>query len=170
MFLLFTVSVFLPISVLAEETKLAYVDLQVALSSSNAGKLAREMFKGEVDRIQKDLDVKQNELTRLKDELEKQGFLLSEEAKIEKEREYQDKLKAVQRYYQDAQEELQGKDTALTRSILIDLRRIIVSIGQEEGYTMILERNESSVLFAKESADLTGELIKRLNEVKKPGL
>ena len=45
-----------------------------------------------------------------------------------------------------------------------------MSIGQEQGHTMILERNESSVLFAKESADLTGELIKRLNEVKKPGL
>ena len=168
MSLLFSISVFLPLSVSAEESKLAYVDLQAALSSSNAGKSAREMFKGEVDLIQKDLDVKQNELTRLKDELEKQGFLLSEEAKIEKEREYQDKLKAVQRYYQDAQEELQGKDAELTRSILIDLRRIIVNIGQEKDYTLILEKNESSVPFAKESADLTGEVIKRLNEVKKP--
>jgi outer membrane protein len=106
MFVLFTVSVFLPLSASAEETKLGYVDLQSALSSSNAGKSAREMFKGEVDRIQKDLDVKQNDLTRLKDELENQGLLLSAEAKVKKEKEYQDKLKAVQRYYQDAQEEL----------------------------------------------------------------
>jgi len=169
-YLLFTVSVFSPLSALAEDAGLAYVDLQAALSSSDAGKSARQMFKVEVDRIQKDLDVKQNDLTRLKDELEKQGFLLSEEAKAEKEREYQDKLKAVQRFYQDAQEELQGKDTELTRSILVDLRRIITDIGREKGYVMILEKNESSVLFARESADLTGEVIKRLNEEKNPGL
>ena len=168
MSLLFTVLVFFPMSAFAEETKLAYVDLQAALSTSSAGKSARDMFQREVDRIQKDLYVKQNDLKRLKDELEKQGLLLSEETKVEKEREYQDKLKAVQRYYQDAQEELQGKDAELTRSILIDLRRIIVNIGQEKGYDMILERNESSVLFAKESADLTSEVIKRLNEAKKP--
>ncbi|MBE9536564.1 MAG: OmpH family outer membrane protein [Proteobacteria bacterium] len=168
MSLLFTVSFFLPLPVSAEETKLAYVDLQVALSTSNAGKSAKEMFQREVDRIQKDLDIKQNDLKRLKDELEKQGLLLSEETKVEKEREYQDKLKAVQRYYQDAQEELQGKDAELTRSVLINLRRIIVNIGQEKGYDMILERNESSVLYAKESADLTSEVIKRLNEAKAP--
>lgn len=165
---LFLVSLFLPLSVSAEETKMAYVDLQLALGSSNAGKSARNMFKGEVDRIQKDLDIRQNELKRLKDELDTQGLLLSEEAKMRKEKEYQEKLKAVQRYYQDAQEELQGKDAELTRSILIDLRKIIVDLGKEKDYTMILERNESSVLYAKDSADLTAELVKRLNELKKP--
>lgn len=153
----------------AEGPSIAYVDLQMALNGSAAGKAAREVFKGEVERIQKDLDAKQNELEKLKNELEKQAMLLSPEAKAEKEKEYQEKIKIVQRFYQDAQEELQGKDTQLTKSILLDMKNIISALGKEKGYTVILEKNESSILYGDQSADITEEVVKRLNGAKKKG-
>lgn len=155
------------LSISAEEVLIGYVDLQEALNSSNAGKEARQVFKVEVDRIQKDLDKRQEELKKMKEELEKKALLLSEETRVAKEQAYQEKLKSFQRFYQDAQDELKGKDSQLTRNIIIDLRKVISKLGQEKGYTLILERSESNLLFASEKIDLTSEVVKMANEGKK---
>jgi len=151
-------------SVQAAEIKVAYVDMQEALNISEAGKKAKEVFKGEVDRLQKDLDKHQAELKAMNDELEKQSLILSEETRLKKEKEYQEKLKEFQRFYQDSQEKLQEKDAQLTRTIIIDLRNIIAGMGRDKGYTFILEKNESNMLYADKSIDLTADVVKKYNE------
>lgn len=152
------------LSIASEGNRVVYVDLQEALNSADSGKKAKEVFKVEVDRIQKDLDKKQGELKAMKEELEKRALLLSEETRVKKEQEYQEKLKKFQRFYQDAQDELKSKDAQLTRNIIIDLRKVITKLGQEKGYAMILERTESNVLYAPKENDITSEVVKRLNE------
>lgn len=152
------------LSIASEGNRVVYVDLQEALNSADSGKKAKEIFKVEVDRIQKDLDKKQDELKSMKDDLEKKALLLSEETRVKKEQEYQEKLKKFQRFYQDAQDKLKSKDEQLTRNIMIDLRKVITRLGQEKGYAMILEKNESNVLYAPRENDITSEVVKRLNE------
>jgi outer membrane protein len=152
------------LSIASEGNRIVYIDLQEALNSADSGKKAKEVFKVEVDRIQKDLDKKQDELKTMKDELEKRALLLSEETRVKKEQEYQEKLKKFQRFYQDAQDDLKGKDAQLTRNIIIDLRKVITKLGEEKGYAMILEKNESNVLYAPKENDITSEVVKRLNE------
>lgn len=146
------------------DVKIAYVDLQEALNSSDAGKKAKDVFKVEVDRLQDDLDKRQEELKKVGEELEKQGYLLSEETRAKKEKEYQEKIKDFKRFYQDSQEKLQGKDAQLTKKILIDLRGIITKIGQDGGYSMIFEASEGKILYAPKALDLTSEVIKKYNE------
>lgn len=143
--------------------KIGYVDMQEALNVSDAGKKAKDVFKGEVERLQKDLDKQQEELKKMNEELEKQAFLLSEETRAKKEKEYQEKLKNFKRFYQDSQEKLQEKDGQLTRKIIIDLRKVIEEMGAEQGYTLIFEKNESSLLYADKGVDLTNEVVKRYN-------
>ena len=143
--------------------KIAYVDMQEALNTADAGKKAKEVFKGEVDRLQKDLDKQQEELKSMNEELEKQAYLLSDETRAKKEKEYQEKLKNFKRFYQDSQEKLQEKDAQLTRKIIIDLRKIIEELGKEKGYTLIFEKSESSLLYADKGIDLTGEVVKKYN-------
>ena len=154
-------------TIAAEEVKIGYVDLQEALNSSDSGKKAKEVFKGEVDRLQRILKRQEEELKSMKDELEKQALLLSTDVRRNREREYQETLKKFQRFYQDSQEDLKSKDAQLTKMILIDLRDVILKMGEEEGYTIILEKNESSILYAPKTVDLTSEVIKRLNEGRK---
>lgn len=141
-------------------TKIGYIDLQKALNESEAGKEAKASFNKRVEELQKVLDEKQNELKKLQEELEKQKGLLTTEAKGEKEKVYQQKLKDVQRFAKDSQEELQQKDAELTKKILKDLREVIKKIGTDEGYTIILEKGDSLVLFAAEGVDITDKVIK----------
>lgn len=147
--------------------KIGYIDLQRALNESDAGKEAKATFNKRVEELQKVLDEKQNELKKLQDEMEKQKGLLTPEARAEKEKVYQQKLKDVQRFAKDSQEELQQKDAEMTKKILRDLRDIIKKIGNEEGYTIILERGDAFVLYAAEGVDITEKVIKAYGKTRK---
>lgn len=152
----------------AEKTvKIGYVDLQKALNESDAGKEAKVVFNKRVEELQKTLDEKQGELKKLKEEMEKQKGLLTSEAREEKEKTYQQKQKELQRLAKDSQEELQQKDMEMTKKILIDLRDVIKKLGSDEGYTLIVEKAESFVLYASEGVEITDKVIKIYNKAKK---
>ncbi len=106
-------------------------------------------------------------MKNLKADLEKQAVLLSEEARAEKERAYQKKLKDFQRFTKDIQDELQQRDADFTRRIIDEIFEIVEQLGAEENYSVILEKTESSLLYADESIDLTDKIIEILDAKKK---
>jgi outer membrane protein len=167
--LVLALSILAVIPALAAEVKLGYVDLQKALNLSESGKAAKEKIQKKVKEHEGAIDARQKELKKLKDELEKQVLLLSDEARGAKERDYQQKLKDFQRYTKDIQEELQQQDADFTRQILEDLFKVIKGIGEKEGYTMIFEQSESSLLFADDKIDLTDKVIKAYDAQGKKG-
>ena len=85
----------------AEPIKIAYVDIQKALNLCEAGKAAKKQMMLEVERMRKNFAGKQKELEKLKDDLEKRGLVLSEAAREEKGRDYQAKLRDLQRMERD---------------------------------------------------------------------
>lgn len=145
---------------LAGETKIAFIDLQKALNLSAAGKAAKEKIGVKVKEYEILIDSRQEELKKAKEELEKKALLLSESARADKERDYQQKLKEFQRYTKDIQEELQQQDADHTRRILEDIFSVIKSIGETENFTLVLEKTESSILYADDQIDLTAKVIK----------
>ncbi|MBW4053802.1 MAG: OmpH family outer membrane protein [Proteobacteria bacterium] len=153
-------------SVFAADLKLGYIDMQRALTTSDAGKEAKEQLATKVKKFQDEINVKQEELKKLKEELEKQGTMLSDSSRAAKEKDYQNKLKDFQRFTKDAQDELQGKDEELTRRILEGMEKVIKEYGQQNGYTFIFVKNES-MLFVDEKADLTDAVLKLFNSGRK---
>jgi len=153
-------------TVFAADVKLGYIDMQRALNGSEAGKEAKEQLAARVKKYQDEINVKQEDLKKLKDELEKQGMLLSDSARAAKEKDYQNKLKDFQRFTKDAQDELQGKDEEFTRKILEQMEKIIQEYGRKNGYTFIFVRNES-MLFVDDKTDLTEEVLKLFNANRK---
>lgn len=149
--------------VIAQEAKIGYIDLQKALNMSAAGKEAKEEIRKKVESYDAEVKAKQEELKKLKADLEKQAMLLSEDARSAKEREYQQKVKDYQRLTKDIQEELQQEDADFTRKIIEDLLKVVQALGKREGYTVILEKTESAMLYGDESVDLTDQLIEAFN-------
>ena len=151
--------------VMAETQKIGYVDLQKALNLSTAGKEAKEKIKAKVQTYDAEVRQRQEELKKLKDDLEKQAMLLSEEARNAKERDYQQKVKDYQRFTKDIQETLQQTDADLTRKILESLLKVVQEVGKSEGYTIVLEKTESSIVYADESIDISDEVIKAFDKL-----
>lgn len=148
------------------ETKIAYVDLQKALNLSKAGVQAKSEIAAQVKKYEEEFKSKQEELQKLKSELEKQAVLLSDSAKAQKERDFQQNVKELQRFQKDVKEELQQRDADATKKILSQLFEILQKLGKDGGYQMIIEKNEGAVIYADESVDLTDELIKAFDAKK----
>lgn len=148
------------------ETKIAYVDLQKALNLSKAGVAAKSEIAAQVKKYEAEFKAKQEDLKKLKADLEKQAVLLSDSAKAQKEHDFQQTVKELQRFQKDVKEELQLKDNEHTKRILNQLFEILQKLGKDGGYSMIVEKNEGAVIYADESIDLTDELIKAFDAAK----
>ncbi len=148
----------------AEPAKIGVVDLQRCLNESRMGKKYKAEFTAEADRRKAELEKEEADLKALREEIEKQGLVLSETARAEKERAYKERLAAFKAKFQESQQALQRKDQELTRRILRDLQKVVQKLGETEGYTLILERQEGGVLFLPKAIDITDEVIRRYDE------
>ncbi|AJE03724.1 OmpH family outer membrane protein [Geobacter pickeringii] len=155
-----------PVAFGADGVKLGYIDMQKALNLSEAGKEAKEQLAAKVKKYQDEINGKQEELKKLKDDLEKQSVLLSEAARSAKEKDYQQKLKEFQRFTKDAQDELQARDEEFTKKIIEELERLVQEFGRKNGYTFIFVRNEG-MIFVDDKADVTDEVLKSFNSTRK---
>jgi len=147
--------------------KIGYVDLQKALNDSYAGQRAKKTMTDLITAKQKSVDDKASEIERLRSEIDKQATVLSPEVKKQKEERLEREIRDYQRMVRDTQEELQKKEADLTNSIIKDLRDIVKKIGEEEGYTIILEQAEGIILYSSPDYDLTEKVIKRYDQIQK---
>ncbi|MFN3395217.1 MAG: OmpH family outer membrane protein [Thermodesulfovibrionales bacterium] len=166
LFLCFAVMFFLTGNISAQEVKIGYVDLRLALNESEAGKKAKTELESMIKIKQAAIDEKGKAIDKLKGDLEKQASVLSEGARKSKEEEIERHIREYQRLVQDSQAEVKKKESELTGSILKELREIIDKIGKEENYTLILENVEGLILYSKKDIDLTEKVIKTYNETK----
>ncbi len=148
----------------AEGTKIGVVDLQRCLAESKVGKRYKAEFSAKADAVDADLKKKETHLKELREVLEKQGLVLSQSAKAEKEKEYRQKLDAFKEQLRASQQTLQKQDQELTARIFRDLQAVVKEIGEAGGYGLIVERQEGGVLFVPKDADITEEVIRRYDQ------
>lgn len=141
----------------------AFIDLQKALNLSDAGVKAKAEIGQQVKKYEAKVAAEQEALKEMKKELDKQAVLLSDDARGKKEREFQQRAKEFQRFTKDIQEELQQKDADFTKKIIDEILKTARKIGKDKGYTVILEKSESSIIYGDSTVDLTDDVIKAYN-------
>jgi outer membrane protein len=154
-------------SVWAADLKMAYVDIQRAVNECNAGKDAKKVITKDVEKFQRLIAEKQKELQTIKESSEKQTLMMTPDARANKEKEYQNKLREFQRWGEDSQNEINQKRMEMERNISAGLQKVIQKVGADEGYTLILEKNENIVLYVSKALDITDRVIKAFDAQKK---
>lgn len=151
---------------LAESLRIGYVDLQRALNQSATGKAALEKLKKEIEKENSVLKEREEEVKKLEEELTKQGFMMKEAERERKTEEYRRKGRDLDRYKEDTRRDIMMRERDMTARIVSELIKLTQKIGQEEGFTIIMEKGDT-VLYAADNVDLTDKLIKRYDEQKK---
>jgi outer membrane protein len=147
--------------------KIGAVDIQRALNECDAGKEAKKALTKEVEKFQRLVAEKQKELQDMKESLEKQVMMLTPEVRGTREKELQTRLRDVQRWGEDVQNEINQRRAEMERNIVVGLQKVVQKLGADEGYTLILEKSQNSVLFASKSIDMTDLVIKAYDVQKK---
>jgi outer membrane protein len=149
------------------ELKVGSVDIQKAMNECQAGIEAKKAITKEMEKLQKLFGDRQKELQVMKESLDKQAPMLKPDARAAKEKEFQTKVRDYQRWLEDNQKEIQAKGLEMERTIAQGLQQVIKKIGEEEGYTFVLEKNENIVLFSSKAIDITDRVIKAFDAQKK---
>lgn len=143
--------------------KVAYVDIQKALELTKSGQKVQKEFKAEVDSEQKAIDKKKVEYEGIKESLDKQRGSLNENAVREKEESLLSLEKELKRSFQDSQEKLRRKNATLVGELVKKMRELIETLGKEEGYNLILEKNSQGLIFADPAMDITETVVKKFD-------
>jgi outer membrane protein len=144
--------------------RVAVIDVQKVLQTSNAGKAATERLKKmqeeRVSRAQK-LD---EEVRNLDNEINSKKLSLSEDKLADMAKQLSDKKISMQRYAQDAEREV----TEARDKTLLELQNkilpVIDGIGKEMGLAMIFNKFESGLVYASDAIDITDTVVKRFND------
>jgi outer membrane protein len=151
---------------MAEDLKIGLVDFQQALNEVEEGKRAKTALKSQFESKQVALNAKQEGLKRLKDEIEAKRAALSADAMRQKEAEYRDQFLDLQKTLAQFRQEMATREAELTQGIVIRLKKTVDSIGKSEGYTIIFEKSQDTVLYAGAAMDLTTKVISAFNSGK----
>lgn len=146
---------------------IGYVDIRKALETVDAGKSAKSQLEKEVQAKQSELEKAKASFQKEYEGFEKRAAILNESAKAAKQAELQKKYMDLQKSMADSQQELQKRDRDLTEPIVTELKGIIEGLAKEKSYAMVLEKNESGVLYADAGNDLTAAAIERFNQKNK---
>jgi outer membrane protein len=159
---------FLAQAVLAADTgKIAVIDLQTCVRDSIEGRRLFESLKKTKEEMQKKLDVRQEELLKFKDELDKQGMMLSLDAREDKEKEFERRKRELKYYYEDLTEEMRKEEAEARGNIIKELEKVVTEIGTKGGYRLIVERRSSGVMYFDKAIDMTAEVIKAYDDLKR---
>lgn len=144
--------------------KVAIVDLKKAVSQSASGKSAEGKLKSLADKMQQEFKPKQERVKRLREELETQRFVLSKEARQDRELDIVKQTRDLERELEAAQEELQIAERKLTQPILENTLSSVKALARDEGIDLVLERSNPALIYYGEALDITDKVIERLNK------
>jgi len=148
----------------ASAEKFGFVNLREALMDSEPGDKMEADIKKAFERKKVQLQQKEAEMKRLKDDLEKQRSVLKADAFREKETNYQSKLREYQRMVEDANREMALKEQELGAKLIPELAKVIESLGEKEGYTAIFSIDNPVVVYRSKGVDITKKVIEEFNK------
>lgn len=148
----------------AADIKMGFVDIEKAANDSEEGMKAISQLNDFKSSKQLVLTEKGKAIEQMKSDLEKQGDIISSEAKKSKIEEVERSERELQRMVSDASQELEKRRREMTESVYKKIIELLAKYGQEEKYTVILPMQ--SVLYGDKSLDITDIIIKKFNEQK----
>jgi outer membrane protein len=155
-----------PRAVVAQEDggfKVAVIDSDRIVAESIRGQAVLEKMKKLHDQKLEEGKKLQQELKDLQERIQEGQLSLTEEKLKQLTKAQEDKQIALQRFETDANRELNKVRDEELDKIEADVIKVIDQVGEEQGFTMIFNKFRSGLVYAKDSIDITDEIIKRFN-------
>lgn len=157
----------------AKETRIGYIDSERIFRKYEAASEAKTAFNEEVEKYRAKADTMKRELQKAQEEYEAQKAMLSEEARAAKEQE----IAGLRQRFTDFTQSVWGehgklelKQQELLGPLVKKINEAVKKIAEKEGYTMILDIAERSIVYAEPNLDITDEVITELNKKYRPAL
>lgn len=159
------VNLLLPIMIIAREQKIGFVESSQIFAQYQATATANEQFNEFVNACRDSAAKLQLDIQALKNELDAQKLMLSEEARIKKLDEIEKSTQNYNQYLQDVfgpGGKIEQKNDELMAPLLKKINDAIAKIAQQEGFSMVLDLSQD-IFYASSELNLTELVINELN-------
>lgn len=147
-----------------EVAKIGYVDMKKAMNDSKPGKAALDKLDKTAKEKQGKIDKEKKKLETMQADFEKKAKSMTDAEKQGKQKAFQEKVQAFQKLVGQTQQEFTETQAEYTKSIFNDMKKAIAKIAKAEGFTLIIEKTDTSVLYSKDGLDLTDKVIDAMND------
>lgn len=147
----------------AEPLTIGYVDIEKVINDSAPGQKAIEKLREDFERRAGELKKMEDDLKKLREELDTKGSVMSEDRQRQLEEEYRRDRRELKRAVRDNNEEFNIKRKQVLVDFLPKILNTVQTLGKEKNYTLILRKEANILLYTAEQVDLTDEVIARLN-------
>lgn len=150
----------------SQEMRVAHVDSRVIFTKYKGSQLIQDQYDQKLARWEQEANLLQKEVASIREKLDKQSLLLSEEKKQKLEGDLAEKeatLRAfVDRIY-GMNGELVAENQKISAPLVQEIRNAVNEVALQEGYDLVVDRATGSVLFWKAEHDLTQRVLDELN-------
>jgi len=145
----------------------AIVNMQAVILNVDEGKEARAELEKEIKAKEKELLARKDELDKMNKEWKDQAPLLTEQARLKKQQEFQEKFMALRNDEMQFQQEIKRKEQIATQKIAVSVSKFVNELAQSRGYEMVFESNSAGLLYLKNPVDLTQEVVEKFGKKSK---
>jgi outer membrane protein len=140
-------------------SKYGLINMQAVILNVEEGKQARARLEKEIEKKEKELADQKKELDKMNEEWKGQAALLSENARMQKQQEFQEKFLNLRNAEMTFQQEIKREEQKATQNIAVRVQKMVEKMSDELKLDMVFESNTSGLLYLKDPVDLTDKVI-----------
>ena len=146
----------------AAELKIGVVDFQQVVEDSEPGKKFEAGMKAEGQQMEAEITKGKEELTALKEKLERESMVMSEKAKEEKQIEFNVKLSGLQKKQAQFRKDFVKKQRQGVGRLRRDVIEVSHEIGKKDKFDLIISKD--ALLYMDAGVDITPKVIQVINK------
>ena len=150
---------FAPVSLFASTAKYGIVDMQAVILNVAEGKAARADLEKKIKAKEAEFNKKRDELDKLNKDFQSQSSLISEEARMNKQKEFQEKFLAMRNDEMAFRETMKREEQKATQGIAAKVEGIVQKLAKDKGLDVVFEINNAGLVYVNQPVDLTKEVI-----------
>jgi|ERR1039457_844300 outer membrane protein len=144
----------------ADGLKIATIDLRKVAQQSKAGAEATKELSIFAEKLESSLKKKQAELEKIKDALEGKGKKLTDKERAAKEKEIKQKLDKYRELAQNAQKDLQAKESEHEQKIGKGIEKTVKEYSAKNGYALVIRKGDTAYTDEKIIPDISDDILK----------
>ena len=147
-----------------ERLKIGVFDADRALSTTKEGKAASEEFDRKRRAAEAQLAPLVERYQETGKELEAKKFVLSEEARFQKQLDVAELRNQIENKQKEIQGQLEVDRERLLTPIFQKMQEVVQKYGRDQDFSLILLRNSPGLMYVREALDVTDQIIEQLDK------
>jgi outer membrane protein len=150
------------------EQKIGFFDLEKVLSTSQWGKSVQEKLKQEEGQLRSQIQTKQEELSKMREEIQSKQGKGADEAKKQKMKEFEEKRQEAEKLLFESNKKLQNMSEQLMKPLVDKIMEIVKEVAKKEKIDIVVEARRGGIVYGDDKYDLTQKIVQELDKQPQP--